>query len=207
MRRRALLGSLGASLSFVSGCQERGGLGSDGSCSIPGRRRVSVGDRTDFPAEVGVSVKLRLETGGFTRSRPVQLTISIKNTGNQIYTKYTDDDQCHPFNREAGRSDPRGLWLYRHQDTPSSDTGACWQEDTPPQTTRTFSGYACAPSEVPAGESIVTGYDVWDDYATEGYFQPGTYRFETTIPIQHTPGDDQELTRYDWWFELDVTTS
>ena len=218
MRRRDLLASLGAGVSFLAGCQSVTGDPStthsptastpqgESACRLPGTRRVSLQNALTLPENAGLEVTTTLEQAHITPDTPGSLTVTVTNTGETRATKFTDTADCHLFNRPHGKSAPAGLWLYRQQNAPTSEMETCWREATKPENTRTYEDYGCARVRFEAGDSFSTTYAVWDDYATEGYLPPDTYRFETTIPLWASTDEDHDaVTRYDWWFELNVT--
>ena len=179
----------------------------DSACELPGARRISLQNSMTLPETAGLEATATLEQARITSDTPALLTVSVTNTGKPKATKFLDTEDCHLFNRPRGKSTPMGLWLYRQQNAPTSDMETCWREPTQPENTRTYEDYGCGRVAFEAGDSFSTTYAVWDDYATKGYLPPGTYRFDTTIPLwPSTDADHDAVTRYDWAFELTVTT-
>lgn len=87
-------------------------------------------------------------------------------------------------------SEPPGLWLHGPQSTEGIERdGDRWTADRPADESRLFNLTGCPLFEYERNESVVNEYVVWDDYRTEGYMQPGTYRFEVPVAI-YGPNDD-----------------
>ena len=138
-----------------------------------------------------------------------RLRVRLANEGAERVVTVADAPRSHLYRQSRGRSAPDGLWLYRVQDHPSR-SGTCWTEPTSPDHTRTFLDGGTEYTTLATGESVTTTYDIWDDYATAGYFPTGTYRFVTGIGYW-TPGEDPDADNptpsLEWWLELRVVAA
>ncbi|QLH84105.1 hypothetical protein [Halosimplex pelagicum] len=215
MRRRAVLTSLGA-CATLAGCQEPGsadrtadGTETPPTCGDPKPRRVELAGAATVPDEPRVSATVTVERERSTAEAPARFTASLRNDGPDRAVDVTDDNRCHFLNREKGRSDPNGLWLYRAGDAPTDRAGECWTRDRPPRDSVGFDGYGCGRSPFESGGTIATTYEVWDDYTVDGYLRPDTYRFDASVALWTEPagegGTDSEPAVVDWWVELSVS--
>lgn len=218
MRRRTVLASLGASATALAGCQAPGspestttGTRTPTTCDSPEPRSVRLADTGSVPADADLSVSVTPERTRTTADAPARFRVAVANDGPSREIDVTDDGDCHLLNRDRGRSDPNGLWLYRTESAPTDRAGECWTRDLPPRDRVGFDGYGCGRRAFESGESIATTYEVWDDYATEGYLRRGTYRFDVSIAVWDDRGATATATEstptvLDWWFELSVAT-
>jgi len=210
MQRRGLLATLAATASGgFAGC---GAGGSNSPTRTPStcddhvpRRidRTGAGSVAD-PADL--SIAATVERARSTPTAPATLAVTITNEGDARAIDVTDGPRCHVFERDSGLSDPRGLWLYRAGDTPDDRAGECWMRAATPPERVGFDGYACGQYLVATGDSVTTVYEVWDDYATDGYFETGTYRFETDVSVYSNGDADDPVRSIDWWLEISVST-
>ncbi|ELZ24844.1 hypothetical protein C475_11425 [Halosimplex carlsbadense 2-9-1] len=216
MRRRSVLASLSA-CAGLAGCRSVGtpdptdnSTETPPTCESPSTRRVELAGTGALPAAAGVSATVTTERTRSTAEAPARFTVALTNDGSDCAVDATDDGRCHLLNRGAGRSEPRGLWLYRAGDAPTDRAGECWTRDLPPRDSVGFDGYGCGRYPFDSGETVGTTYEVWDDYTADGYLRPGTYRFDVSIALwAETPdeedGTDPDPAVVDWWFELSVS--
>lgn len=213
MDRRALLAALGTNASLLAGCQTRerepttDHLPKPSTCESPGDRHVAISDTASVPADADLSIDTSMGRTQVTADAPARLRIDVTNTGAPRGIDISDQRYCHLFNRTAGKSDPAGLWLYREQDAPTESVGKCWTKQA--SETRTFVSVGCPVQTIAESESVTTTYEVWDDYATDGYFPTGTYRFSQTISLWAGTGeyDGEPDEQVDWWIDLRVSDS
>lgn len=214
MRRRTVLASLGVSAA-LAGCR---GIGSPDptdpdtatppTCESPEPRRVELAGTATVPDEARVSATVTVERGSSTADAPARVAVALRNDGPDREIDVTDDSRCHLLNRGEGRSDPDGLWLYRVGDAPTDRAGDCWTRDRPPRGSVGFDGYGCGRSPFDSGATVATTYEVWDDHIADGYFRPGTYRFDVSIALWDAVDSGEaaeEPAVVDWWFELSVS--
>ena len=216
MRRRELLSALGVGIGAVAGCSTTPETSATTGptetptatplptqCTVPQPRRVSIATTGTVADDAGLEITPTLQRGRIDSDGPARLSVTVTNTSERRYTNVADAAHCHPFNREHGGSSPAGLWLHRREDVPKmSET--CWRAENDPEDTRTFIDIGCDRHPFDSGESITTTYQVWDDYAVEGYAPTGTYRFETSLSLWPSAefGDIQSV---DWRIELSVS--
>ena len=210
MNRREVLAALGASTSLLTGCL---GTGVDSTPptetpstsrgELPATRWVSISDTAAIPPDTGLSVTASVERDRIAPDETARVTITLENTGTGRATDIADREYCHLFNRGAGGSAPRGLWLYRPQDAPASRDGGRWSQDE--TGTRTYIMIGCGKQQFDSGDAISTTYEVWDDYVTDEYLSPSTYRFETDIPLWESVADRDNPRTVEWWFELELS--
>lgn len=204
MDRRTYVASLGATTSLLSGCLNAvTNRPPATACTMPEPRRVTISETSGLPARAGLEIDTTLERADITPDAPARLSVTVTNTGEPRYAQLADAEYCHLFHRGRGQSTPAGVWLHRQQNAPDH-AGTCWQQPRRPEETRTFISIGCNLAQFGAGESISTTYEVWDDFGTEGYLSPTTYRFDPAIPLRTTKTDDSP-TRVDWWTKLTVT--
>lgn len=208
MHRRRLLGTLAATASGgLAGC---GASGSDSSTRTPpscddrAPRRVELTGTESVPDAAALSITATVERARFAADGAARLTVTVANDGDDRVLDVRDGSDCHLFNRGRGRSDPRGLWLYRTANAPTDRAGECWTRDAVPPDSVGFDGYACGRYPLAAGDSLTTTYVLWDDYATDGYLPTGGYRFETTVSVSPSEDADEPSQSVDWWLDIAV---
>jgi hypothetical protein len=163
-----------------------------------------------MPEDAALSVAATMERERITADATARLRVTLTNAEATRETDIADEEHCHLFDRSRGGSDPSGLWLYRRQDAPTDREGECWTQTESPANTRTYVAVGCAKRTLAPGESVATTYELWDDYATDDYLPPGTYRFDAAIPVwtaSDDGGDDDPDRVLDWWLDLRVTDS
>jgi len=209
MQRRRLLATLAAAASGgFAGC---GASGSNSptqtptTCDDHAPRRIELTGIESIDA-TDLSIAPTVQRARSTSTAPATLTVTITNEGDDRAVDVTDGPRCHPFDRGRGRSDPRGLWLYRAGDTPDDRAGECWTRAAVPPDSVGFDGYACGQSPLASSDSITTVYEVWDDYATDGYLEPGAYRFETTVSVYSNEDSAEPIRSVDLWLEMTAST-
>mgnify|MGYP000380350152 CR=1 FL=1 len=210
MRRRSVLASLGA-CAGLAGCRTAGTSDPTDTptetpppCGSPGTRRVELAGAGPLPADADLSATVTAERTRSTAEAPARFAVALTNDGPDRAIDATDDDRCHLLNRGVGRSEPRGLWLYRADDAPTDRAGECWTRDLPPRDSVGFDGYGCGRSPFDSGETLATTYEVWDDDTADGYLRPGTYRFDASVALWNGPDDESDPAVVDWWFALSV---
>jgi hypothetical protein len=212
MRRRTALAALGSGVALLAGCLETDESPGGGTTTaatttngdVDATRQVAVADTATVPSDAGLSVTASMERERVTSAATALLTVEVENTGAARATDVQDAEYCHPFDRFHGGSNPAGLWLYRSEDAPTRE-GDRWTQDINPGDSRTFVDIGCGRQPFAAGASVTVTYEVWDDYESEGYLPPGSYRFETSIPLWDAVEDDGDPRVVDWWLELDVS--
>lgn len=170
------------------------------------QRQVSLTSQDSVPDKYNLDITIELLRDIVTAEESARLRLTITNTGDERALN-VHGDMCHLFNRNHGASDdPAGLWLHQ-PGAHSADkrVDGKWTLDRDPDDMRGWPAYACGSQSYAAGESQTTEYVLWDDYQVEGYFEPGTYRWEETIGISDTSDDqfDPE-SKVRWGFELKV---
>ncbi|MBV0926039.1 hypothetical protein KTS45_17685 [Halomicroarcula limicola] len=166
-------------------------------------RYVYVTNTAEVPAGVDLRFTAVTERSEVTDDATATLLVSVRNTGADRAVDAFEGEGCHLFNRSRGGSTPAGLWLYRAQNAPGPGDDGRWTRDREETNSRTYDAYGCGMAALSAGEAVVTRYAVWDDYATSGYLEPGTYRFDVTLRVG--PSEDSDDWReVPWWVELAV---
>ena len=178
--------------------------GTDASES-PDHRSISISDTASIPSDANLSITASLPRKQITSDAPARLTVEVTNTGDRRVIDLTDREYCHLFNRGLGGSDPAGLWLYREQNTPDDRAKDRWIPDRNSTDTRAFITMACGKQAFEKNESIATTYEIWHDYVADGYFPPGTYRFDASIALWDSIEVESDPRVIDWWLELEVT--
>lgn len=167
------------------------------------RHRVELVGRDAVPAEHDVAVAVGLTDATVAPESPATLEVLVTNEGPRRRI-YPGAGGCAPFNRAGGESDPPGLWLYLAGQTPERRDGR-WTADAPADRPRGFPAYGCLGREYAPGETVRTAYELWDDYAVEGYYPAGTYRWETQVGIYPPDGETDEPTaEFRWGFDVRV---
>ena len=203
MDRRTLLAALGTGVGGLAGCQRHRGTRSDDD----GRRRVSLAGRDAVPEPHEVSIDVEVLEGAITPDRPARLRLTVTNEGADRALS-AGEGGCNLFDRARGGSDdPPGLWLYRPSEAEALQRrGDRWVQDRPQSRPRGFPAWACSSRQYASGESVATEYEVWHDYRVEGYFEPGTYRWEEDVQIHADPdaGEPRRPAGRSWGFSLTV---
>lgn len=211
MNRRQYLGALGLATGGLAGCTT---VGTDGTatrtavdCPEPATRQIVLDGFASLPGAADLSITVTVERAQATTATPATLSVVLTNEGGDRAIDATDGSRCHFFDRHRGRSDPHGVWLYPEGDAPPERAVECWtRAGTPPEHV-SFDGYGCGRYSLPAGASVTTRYEVWDDYVTDGYFEPGTYRFETSVSVFDSTAATDPDQRLDWWLDLAVSNT
>lgn len=188
MRRRQYLASVTVLCSSgIAGCAVR----APGTPPTDATRRITIEAQDAVPDELEISISAEMRAEYVTPDTPAQLTVTITNHGPP---RLLPSNECHLFRCGDGRSSPPGLWL-REPGLDEQD-GDGWTLEPRPVGCPAF---ACLGSEYDPGESRTIEYLVWNTESVPqaGYFQPGTYRFETSIRLP------DERTVY-WGVELRV---
>ena len=177
VRRRTLLAALGSGTATLSGCSALAPGGDAGDLE----RRVSLAASDALPDEHALRIDATVTRPAVTAENPAQLRIAVTNAGPRRALS-VGTDGCALFNRgEGGSDEPPGLWLHRPARAATIERARPrWvraESDRP----RMFDAYGCLLRVFDAGESLARDYVVWDDYRVEGYLEPGTYRWETTV--------------------------
>jgi hypothetical protein len=136
-----------------------------------------------------------------TPTQTARLRITVTNIGEAQEVAQPGGQWCDPFNRDRGGSTPPGLWLHRvtdateEQELKDRRAENCWTWDRPQSKHRGFPDYGCGRDSFAANEVRTYEYLVFDDYRQAPYFDPGTYRFDTSVK----PGGEK------WWLKLGVS--
>lgn len=208
MKRRTLLAGLGAGVAGTAGCLDSGSAGRSPtpssepeppSCDSSAQRRIALGETASVPPDAAISIDVDVERATPTSEEPALLKVRLTNEGEEREIAWPADARCHPFNRDRGFSDPRGIRLHYRTETPEDRLEPCWTRDAVPHERNPgWNGYGCSRVTVETGETITYPIEVWDDFRIEGYMPTGTYRFRahpTTVP---------EADVVEWWFEIEV---
>lgn len=183
MQRRALLAVLGSATAALPGCSlaptaDAGDL----------QRRITLAGSDVLPDEHGLRVDAAVAEPTVTADHPARIRIETTNAGPRRALS-VGTGGCAIFNRgELGSDDPPGLWLHRPARAATVERARPRWVRAEADRPRGFDAYGCPLRIVASGESLAQDYVVWDDYRVEGYLEPGTYRWETTLEI-YRPAD------------------
>jgi hypothetical protein len=191
MRRRDVLAALSATA--LAGCGGTDGDGTVGSATTAARTeypfyrqvRAEAVDPGGLP-DVGLEPSLRAVDRRIDADSTATVELHLANT--------TDEDvrlgyeRCPPADVHVGQlggEEGDILHLFRADEWDGDRTRAaadiCWR----PQLYDVETGDPCrvVPLTVPAGETLVRAYEVWDAFSTEPCLLPGPYVFtETFVP-------------------------
>ena len=208
VNRRRYLTLLGASAVPPAGCVGVENLTATTPDDVPedAQRVLAVANRDD--GERDVSLDVELVRPYVTPDDAAHLRVTVTNEGPVRALGPSTEISCDPFGRDQGGSAPEGLRL---KFAPVHDAviirgerdGDRWSLDRDPKVVRGVGLKPCSTPEYDEGEAVEFDYFVWDDYRTSGYFEPGTYRFETEVSIRDPP-DSGNYEYAEWGFELRV---
>lgn len=172
------------------------------------QRRITLDSQDMAPEEHAVSIDVELLEPTVTDDHPARLRLTTTNEGPRRALSIHQHG-CSLFNRDSGLSDdPPGLVLIHPGRIPYIERPEnAWVRDLPPDEHVARQSYGCAQANYDAGGSRSNEYTVWDDYRTEGYFEPGTYRWEEDVTITEPRPADRplaELGTFSWGFALTV---
>jgi len=171
------------------------------TCGAVSEQQIELVEAEDISSERGYSIEVTVDRKRVTPERTARVRVRLESTVDGLQTNFRDTEYCS-FVGARGEprrgSDPRGLWLYRQGDSPSP-TGDCWTLDRSPSVTRTVERLTCESYDLHAGETVTTTDEVWDDYRSDGYFQPGTYRFGFPVPVSPEEPDESLPKEPDYW--------
>lgn len=212
MNRRRFLAALSATP--LAGCVSSAGNPSSNDESSPtgtlpdGVQRVVRLDAVDEAPAEGVTIDAEVVEPAVTDEHPARVAVTTTNEGRKRDVSISPG-QCCLFNRNGGASDPGGIWLHRVESSEHIDRdGDRWTRDAPADEPRAYAAYGCLSKTFAAGESLTNEYHVWDDYRTEPYLEPGTYRFAEHVTVTEPGGDvDDEsdvVAEFDWGFSVTV---
>jgi hypothetical protein len=190
MRRRSLLAAL--STSALAGCGSTDGDGTVGSATPTGTEypfyrqvRAETVDPGGLPS-LGLEPSLRAVDRRIDAERTATVELHLANTTSDPVT--VGYRRCPPADVHVGQLGGRGperLHLFRADEWDGDRTRAaadfCWR----PKLYDVETGDDCrvVPLSVPAGETLVRTYEVWDGFASEPCLAPGPYEFgETFVP-------------------------
>jgi len=202
MNRRTFLQQLGGGgLLGLSGCVSPPAPSSSSPVSDGVQRRISLAGQDSVPDEHQVSITAEVLESIVTDDYPARVRIAITNHGDE--RRFSS---CAVFDRESLGSNPPGLWL---EDSLREDdqTGEQWIKQNLPGPGEGFGGKGCGWQVYDSGESTHTTYAILHDGRTDGYFTPGTYRWEEDvhiIPKQSQTVESDEETTITWGFSLTV---
>lgn len=221
MDRRSLLGELvavgtvgvGGCTTSVSSPPTETGTSSSATPYPEGeQRRVSLDDQDTVPEEYDMEITVEVVDRVITHEQTARLRITTTNDGPERGISI-QEPKCDLLDRHKAGSDPPGLWLYPPGRTPPENgmaerNGNKWVADLPPEEDRGFGDYGCGVRNYESGESLQNEYLIWDDYQTEGYLEPSTYRWEEpeieiTEPAPHD-GDTETLGTFSWGFSVTI---
>lgn len=207
MDRRSFLAGLGAGAAGVSGCLSLGPVESTETatrtppvCDAARPRRFELVSTGDVPAEADISITASVERARPSAENPALVEVKFTNEGSDRAIAFPDTGQCHPFNRQHGLSEPRGLQLHYRDYMPYDRAEPCWTRDAAPgERDPGWDGYGCPQEDIESGESVTYPLEIWDDFRIDGYAPPGTYRFTSDDVDVPSTGS------LDWWFDLEAT--
>jgi len=195
MNRRTLLGRLGGcGLLGLGGCASPSGSSSS-TVSDGTQRRISLAGQDSIADEHQVSITVEMLEPAVTDEHPARVRIAITNWGDE--RRFSG---CAVFDRESLGSNPPELWLESNLDE-DEQTGKQWIKQNLPGPGEGFGGYACGWQVYDSGESTHTTYAILHDGRTDGYFTPGTYRWEEDVHISPKQsqtaesGEEETITR------------
>lgn len=203
MHRRALLGGLGTlSAVGLTGCL---GVRSpvEGDETTPASR-VSVNSRDTVSDQYPFDIDVEVIRSTFGEGAPATIRITTTNDGEPVKLSI-GTGYCSLFDRSQGGSDnPSGLWLHRPESAANIDRKEDrWVADKPPDEPRGSANVGCTKQRYGEGQSVSSAYQVWDDYRTEGYLVPDTYRWETEVLISDVSSEtDTDERSISWGFSL-----
>lgn len=210
MNRRDFLATLGgASIGGFAGCVDTSALSSGTSYPEGPQRRVTLHSQDTVPDEHNIRIAVELLDSLITHSQTARLRLTAVNEGQKRGVSFTVG-MCALFNREKGWSDsPRGLVLHDPTDTKYIEREENqWVRDHPSDESVGFDAYDCGITTYQTGEEQTNEYLLWDDYRIEGYFEPGTYRWEEEVELTEVPPQSPDgpvtLATFTWGFSLTV---
>jgi len=205
MNRRGLLrmiGGIGAVglAGCTAGGQQLGGPNTD-------TRRVSLVSQDSVANRHQLQVSADLLTSVINDEETAQLRVTMMNTGPErtfSIGSCVEPSDCGGYifdQSAAGSDDPAGLWLRDPAFEPDDER---WVRDKPADEPRGFPQRGYSKKQFETGESVSKQYAVWDDYRTNGYLEPSTYRWEEEIWIWDGASIDPEDpdTKVTWGFSL-----
>jgi len=222
--RRKLLRSAGAAaLGVYAGCAKVDDYTSNSESSprstskshSSARRIVRLRDRDRIPDEYNFTAEVKMRNQVVTDDEPAKLSFQLANLGKKRAVLHDETTECNLFNRDAARSDePSGLVLYVDglpEGQGYNKSGDKWSRDLETYDTYPRESYGCNPILYSNGHSATMEYQIWDDYRFEGYFEPGSYRWEAEIEIWESWYGHSDHVRPDgmptkllWGFTLEV---
>lgn len=192
MNRRRLLERLGASGTLLfGGCT--GAPRGDATTRSPVpdglQRRVSLVEQTSLPERYQLRIQAEVRDPRVTDSGTARVRVTVTNEG-PARGLSVSTDRCALFNRYSQSSTPRGVWLAAADDPRYTTRGGPrWVADPPEN--GAYPDYGCALRTYEPGESVHAEYALYHDGRTDGYLQPGTYRFARD-DVLLTPGPSAE---------------
>lgn len=189
LARAALPCAVGPTV-LAAGCLSAGPTPLSGPTPDPHPRRVTVADVSPLPDELAFSIDAEMRTSEVTDDHPATLALAATNEGERRAVS-VGAGMCRPFNRSRGRSEAGGLWLYAAGEEPNPRVEGRWKWN--PEGEVGYPLYGCLMRTWAAGESRTYAYAVWSDFDTDGYFEPGTYRWELPVrvaPVREDDGDE-----------------
>ncbi|MDX1746801.1 MAG: hypothetical protein R3324_12750, partial [Halobacteriales archaeon] len=153
MRRRALLGSLGAlGTNPLVGCV---GLPAPSWSDDAGPgTRVSLDAQDTVPDQYGIRIDVEVTQPEFTDDSPAVIWVTTTNRGAPVKLSI-GTGYCSIFNRQRGGSDdPRGLWLHRPDSHSIDRADGRWVADRPRDEPRGFADVGCTMRDYREGQSV-----------------------------------------------------
>lgn len=215
MNRRALLAVVAAGL---SGCVADPSLasadGADDSKSPEtpenadpkAQRWISIASTDEVPENAELDIIATVTEPNVTAEKTARVEVTTTNRGSAQQVSHGTDG-CSIFKQDRGVSVDDGLVLHHPEKKQWIDrVEGQWSPDRPADEYRAYRAYACGPTEYDESASVISEYDVWDDYRTQGYMRPGTYRFEKRVSTYSMGArfDDEPDTEFTWGLELRV---
>lgn len=187
MNRREVVQSIGtASVVGLSGCLDavKKTFNRNASDRDDLRRKFTVSSQPSIPENDTIHINAQIINSEISSDTPGRIAVRTTNHGER-QTISIGKQRCGLFNRDKGGSDdPPGLWLYPPTESKLPErAGHKWVADKSRDTARVFATYECPGMTYPQGASQQNEYLVWDDYQTEGYFEPGTYYWKETVDV------------------------
>ena len=208
MNRRDLLTSLGAAgTAGIAGCiGTSDSEPSEESYPEGKQRRVTLAGQDTVSDGHELSLNIEVRRALITHAETAHLRVRATNEGQTRGISFTETDKCALFNRSKGLSDePQGLILRGPSDAEQLELPENqWVRDLPSDKVRSWDTYGCSIETIESGAAFTNEYHVWDDYQTEEYLEPGTYRWEEQIRLTDPPQSNSPDMRaeFTWGFSL-----
>ena len=167
-------------------------------------RHVRLENVDSIPDVHQLRINIELLESRITDSQTARLAITTTNQGPKREISIGNESWCVILNRHHCRSDPKGVFLYRSDWAKSlKRDGKRWIPH-PSDQWMAFNDGVCPEKTYDSEESVRTEYEVWDDHKSDGYLQPGTYRWQRRISIYPPDTPASEAPVVTWGFSLSM---